>query len=63
MRPIRPLHEPPAGERNKFWEADLPQIQADVDQRIDQEGRGARGVTNRELPEMIKKVGQVSNLP
>ena len=63
MRPIRPLHAPPAGERNKFWDADLPQIQADVDQRIDQEGRGARGVTNKELPEMIKKVGQVSNLP
>jgi formylglycine-generating enzyme required for sulfatase activity len=58
MRPIRPLHEPPAGERNKFWDADLPQIQADVDQRIDQEGRGARGVTNKELPEMIKRVTQ-----
>jgi hypothetical protein len=55
MRPIRPLNEPPAEERNKFWDADLPQVQADVDQRIDAEGRGARGIASPELPEAIKK--------
>ncbi len=55
MRPIRPLNEPPAEERNKFWNADLPQVQADVDQRIDAEGRGARGIASPELPEAIKK--------
>jgi sulfatase modifying factor 1 len=58
FRPIRPLREPPKAERAKFWDADLPQIQADVDNRIDQEGRGARGVTNPELPAAIKKVTQ-----
>ena len=36
FRPIRPLNMPPLAERNKFWDADLEQLQADVDQRIDQ---------------------------
>ena len=56
MRLVRPLHEPPAGERSKFWEADLPQIQADVDQRIESEGRGARGPVSPDLPAAIKRL-------
>jgi hypothetical protein len=28
----------------------------DVDNRIDQEGRGARGVTNKDLPAAIKQL-------
>ncbi len=58
FRPIRPLREPAKAERNKFWDADLPQLQSDVDQRIDQEGRGARGVANPDLPAAIKKAMQ-----
>lgn len=56
FRPIRPLVEPPLAERGKFWDADLEQLQADVDQRIDNEGRGARGVASPELPAAIKKL-------
>ena len=58
MRPIRPLREPTAEEKVKFWEADLDQIREDVAQRIDQEGRGARGVANKDLPEALKKLQQ-----
>jgi sulfatase modifying factor 1 len=54
FRPIRPLKAPDAAERNKFWDADLEQLQGDVDQRIDQEGRGARAVANPQLLEAIK---------
>jgi formylglycine-generating enzyme required for sulfatase activity len=57
FRPIRPLNAPATAlERNKFWDADLEQIQADVDHRIDNEGRGARGIATPELPATIKKV-------
>ena len=56
FRPIRPLHEPDAASRALFWEANLEQIQTDADQRIDNEGRGARGVANKDLPEAIKKL-------
>jgi formylglycine-generating enzyme required for sulfatase activity len=56
FRLIRPLNVPPLDERNKFWDADLEQLQADVDQRIDQEGRGARAVAKPQLLEAIKKL-------
>jgi formylglycine-generating enzyme required for sulfatase activity len=57
FRPIRPLNEPPsAAERNKYWDADIEQIQGDVDHRIDNEGRGARGISTPELPATIKKL-------
>jgi len=57
FRPIRPLHEPATmAERNKFWEADIDQIREDVENRINQEGRGSRGVTSKELPAAIEKL-------
>ena len=56
FRPIRPLAEPPLAERDKFWNADLTQLQEDVDHRIDNEGRGARGVASPELPAAIQKL-------
>jgi formylglycine-generating enzyme required for sulfatase activity len=57
FRPIRPLKAPQAPEeREKFRKADLEQVQTDVDLRIDNEGRGARGVANEDLPAAIKKV-------
>jgi formylglycine-generating enzyme required for sulfatase activity len=57
FRPIRPLSVPPLAERNKFYDADIEQLQADVDQRIDQEGRGARALANPQLLDAIKKLG------
>jgi formylglycine-generating enzyme required for sulfatase activity len=57
FRPIRPLATPPLPERNKFYDADIEQLQADVDQRIDQEGRGARALANPQLLDAIKKLG------
>jgi formylglycine-generating enzyme required for sulfatase activity len=57
FRPIRPLAVPDQPTREKFWRADIEQIQVDADQRIDNEGRGSRGVTNKDLPAAIKKLG------
>jgi formylglycine-generating enzyme required for sulfatase activity len=59
FRPIRPLKTPDAEERNKFWDADIEQLQGDVDQRIDQEGRGARALAHPQLLEAIKKLEQM----
>jgi hypothetical protein len=56
FRPIRPLAEPPLAEKKKFWDADIDQIQEDVDHRIDNEGRGSRGIASPELPAAIKKL-------
>jgi sulfatase modifying factor 1 len=56
FRPIRPLSAPALEERNRFWNADVEQLQGDVDQRIDQEGRGARALANPQLLEAIKKL-------
>jgi formylglycine-generating enzyme len=56
FRPIRPLREAALEERSKFWDADVEQLRADVDQRIDQEGRGARAVAEPQLLEAIKKL-------
>ncbi|MDX1946817.1 MAG: formylglycine-generating enzyme family protein, partial [Pirellulaceae bacterium] len=58
FRLLRPLAEPAAAAKQRYWEADLEQIQTDADMRIDNEGRGARGVANPELPEAIKKLPQ-----
>ncbi len=57
FRPIRPLSEPATmAEKNKFWDADIDQIREDVENRINQEGRGSRGVTSRDLPAAIQKL-------
>lgn len=59
FRPIRPLNGPPLAERNLFYDANLEQLQGDVDQRIDQEGRGARALANPQLLDAIKKLGEM----
>ena len=59
FRPIRPLAGADPMERVKFWDSDLEQLQADVDQRIDQEGRGARALANPQLLEAIKKLDEM----
>ncbi len=60
FRPIRPLAVPSIEERNKFWNADLESLQGDVDQRIDQEGRGARAFAN---PQLLDALKQLSEMP
>jgi sulfatase modifying factor 1 len=59
FRPIRPLVVPSLEERNKFYDADLEQLQGDVDQRIDQEGRGARALANPQLLDALKKLSEM----
>jgi formylglycine-generating enzyme required for sulfatase activity len=59
FRPIRPLAVPPIDERNKFWNADLESLQGDVDQRIDQEGRGARALANPQLLDAVEKLKEM----
>lgn len=54
MRIIRPLTPAPKAEREKFWKADISLIQEDVDFRIDEEGRGARGFVDDKLPSAIE---------
>ena len=58
FRAIRPLKDVPITEKNKFWNADIEQIQADADQRIDQEGRGARSIAMPQLLDAIKKLNE-----
>jgi len=55
MRILRPLQAPPQKEREKFWRADLKEIQEDVDFRIEEEGRGALGYVDPTLPKAIKE--------
>lgn len=57
MRIIRPLNPPKDAEaKEKFWKADVAEIQEDVDYRIDAEGRGAYGWIDQKLPEVQKAV-------
>lgn len=57
MRIIEPLN-PPKDEaaQEAFWKADLEMVAEDVSYRIEQEGRGAFGIADPELPAAIKKM-------
>ena len=56
MRLLRPLQAPTQKDREKFWRADLKQVQEDVDFRIQEEGRGALGYVDPTLPMAIKEL-------
>jgi len=56
FRIVRPQVPPPRSEWPKYWEADIEQIQAHVDRRIDEEGRGERGLVDPDLPAAIEKL-------
>jgi formylglycine-generating enzyme len=56
FRIVRPRDPPPRREWSKYWDADLPEIQEVVDQRIDDEGRGERGRVDAELPAAIEQL-------
>jgi formylglycine-generating enzyme required for sulfatase activity len=55
MRLVRPLEAPPRDQQDKFWKPDIPQILEDVNRRIDEEGRGARGVSDPSLLQDLEK--------
>ena len=56
FRLVRPLHVPDRAQRTRYWDADLPRIQKVADFRIDEEGRGERGVVDPGLPHAIKEL-------
>ena len=55
LRIVRPLEVPPHEEQEKHWKADLQQIVDDVNRRIDEEGRGARGISDSSLLKDLEK--------
>lgn len=56
FRLLRPLNAPPRDEQEKFWQADLPSIMEHADRRIDEEGRGERGLVDPKLPQAIESL-------
>lgn len=53
FRIIRPWPPVERQERNQYWDADVSRIQDIADYRIDEEGKGERGVVDPTLPEAI----------
>ena len=54
MRLVRPLEDSmPLKEKEEFWKADVQIVIDDVNIRIDEEGRGARGFVDKLLPKAI----------
>ena len=57
FRLIRPLDAPKEmKERDKFWSADVARIMKDAKNRINDNGRGAFGIVDEELPKAIKQL-------
>jgi len=54
FRVIRPLNEVPKKEAAKFYQADIEFLNFDIQDRLN-EGRGATGIVDKELPAAIKK--------
>jgi formylglycine-generating enzyme len=57
FRLVRPLEKLPADQISKYWEIDNEDIEFDVDNRLE-EGRGALGLVDPELPAAIEKLGR-----
>ena len=56
FRLVRPVEPPPRDDWPRYWDADLPAIQQVVDQRIDKEGRGRRGLADSGLPAAVRRL-------
>lgn len=57
LRLMRPLEAPASREaREEFWKPDLEELEEVAESRIDQEGRGARGLVDKELPNAIEEI-------
>ena len=62
MRVFRPLQVPAsAEEKERYWKADHEQIAGDVDVRLNNEGRGAKGFVDMELPAAIEELKELQN--
>ncbi len=55
FRIVRPLKSVPRESREKYWETTVESILRVVDLRIDNEGRGERGIVDPSLPDAIKQ--------
>ena len=53
FRLIRPLHEVPREEMEKFWSIDCEDMEIDVQYRLE-EGRGVLGLVDKDLPRAIE---------
>lgn len=58
FRIIRPYVVPEREQRNRYWDADVKRIQKVADFRIDDEGRGERGLVDPDLPAAIQQHGR-----
>ncbi|MEO1497033.1 MAG: SUMF1/EgtB/PvdO family nonheme iron enzyme [Planctomycetota bacterium] len=56
FRIVAPVETPDAETRRRYWDADLPRIQKVADFRIDEEGRGERGLVDPALPAAIRSL-------
>jgi len=62
FRIIRPLNPPKdKAERERYWKADLEEIWEGVKQRIEDEGRGAIGLIDDDLPKAIEELQKIKN--
>ncbi len=57
FRIIRPLKPAAEADRAKYWDSDLASITLDAKDRLDQ-GRGARGIVDPNLPDAVQKLDQ-----
>ncbi|TWT92882.1 Formylglycine-generating sulfatase enzyme [Botrimarina colliarenosi] len=58
FRVLRPYQATSDAMRLRYWDADIPRIQKVADFRIDEEGRGERGLVDPGLPAAIKQYGR-----
>jgi formylglycine-generating enzyme required for sulfatase activity len=56
MRVVRPLSEPDLAVRRRWWDADVDSIRDDTNDRV-QQGRGALGIVDPQLPADLKAEG------
>lgn len=58
FRLVRPLAVPSREAQEKYWQPAEPRILAHANRRIDEEGRGERGLVDPELPKAIEGLKQ-----
>lgn len=56
FRIVRPLKPVPREEREQFWNTNVKSVLRTANHRIDNEGRGKRGVVDSELPAAIREL-------
>jgi hypothetical protein len=56
FRILRPYNTPDRATCDRYWDADIPRTQKIADHRIDNEGRGERGVVDPQLPRAIREL-------